>query len=196
MSGVRIAALTATREPDAEQFSFWSGIDTFIPKPIEPKRLLARVDQLISHGAASGDDWKPVWRLAVFSRATHRLDVEETDDALDNFAALLNATADGIDEKETNSSVFLSTLRKVRDEAARLGFDEMAGLAMLVERERDLGDARCRHPNLLGAIDRARYAIALYRREHQPTPSAEWWRRARVNVRSLFRGTAHHVSAI
>lgn len=188
MSGVRIAALTATREPDAEQFSFWSGIDTFIPKPIDAKKLLARVEALIEQGAPSGDDWKPVWRLAVFARATRRMDLEETDDALDDFAALLNATADTIDQKETASAAFFSALQRMREAAGRLGFEEIAGLAARVAADRDLDAARCRDPNLLGAIDRARYAIAVYRREHQPTMSSEWWRRTRVNVRSLFRG--------
>ena len=50
MSGVTIAALTATRQADAELFAFWSGIDTFIHKPIEPKRLLARVGEVVAQG--------------------------------------------------------------------------------------------------------------------------------------------------
>ncbi len=43
-------------------------------------------------------------------------------------------------------------------------------------------------PNLLGAIDRARYAIDVSRRERNATPVSDWWGRTRVNVQNLFRG--------
>ena len=47
-------------------------------------------------------------------------------------------------------------------------------------------DRRCRDPNLLGAVDRARYAINIYRSEQNHSALADWWAKARVNVQSLF----------
>ena len=186
MSGVKIAALTATQQSDAKQYSFWSGIDTFIAKPIEPRRLLRLVGGLVAEGGVIGNDWKPVWRLAVFAKFTGRLEEDEAADTLRDFSGLLDAAAAAIDSKGLASPEFAKTLRDVRETAAVLGFEEMAGLCKLVEAQRGETDARCRDPNLLGAIDRARYAIDVYRREHDPHPSL--LERTRVNVSSLFRG--------
>ena len=190
MSGVRIAALTATRQADAELFAFWSGIDTFIPKPIEPKRLLSLVGGLVAQGPVAGDDWKPVWRLAVYAKVTRWLDAEEAADLLDDFSDSLDEVAATVDAKTSASQLFFDTIKTLRGRAARLGFEEMAELCALVGAQRGLKDARCRDPNLIGAIERARYAIDVYRREHAPTPLADWWARTRVNVQSLFRGSS------
>lgn len=189
MSGVKIAALSATQQKDAEIFSFWSGIDTFIPKPVEPQRLLALVGALVSDAAgASGNDWAPVWRLADFARVVAKLDDNGAEDMLDHVSALLDAVVAAIDAKGSASPEFFSTLQKLHDRAALLGFEELAGICALVEDQRERRGARCRDPNLLGAIARARYAIDVYRREHAPAPRADLWARARVNVQSLFRG--------
>ena len=186
MSGVKIAALTATQQPDAEIFSFWSGIDTFIPKPIEPKRLLARVATLVTEAAgAGGNDWKPVWRLAVFARFAAKLDHDEAESMLDAFSALLDTVAAAIDAK--NSQLF-SIIQKLSDRAALMGFEELAGICALVEDQREMKGARCRDPNLLGAISRAGYAIDVYRREQATAPRGDLWARMRINVQSLFKG--------
>ena len=187
MSGVKIAALTATRQPDAAQFSFWSGIDTFIRKPIEPKILLGHVGELVANGA-TGNDWKPVWRLAVFAKFTARLEEDEAAATLSDFSDLLVVTAEIIDTKGSATPAFFEAISNLRDLAALLGFEEMAGLCALVAAQHGARDARCRDPNLVGAMDRAHYAIDVYRREHNPTPVADWWAKTRVNVQSLFKG--------
>ena len=187
MSGVKIAALTATRQPDAAQCSFWSGIDAFIAKPIEPKLLLRLVDELTAEGNAMGNDWKPVWRLNTFARFAREYE-EEGADALRELDDLLDAVTTAIDAKDTAAPRLARIVYDLRHLAGALGFEELAGLSARIEAEREHEQARCRDPNLIGAIDRARYALDVYRREHEVAPQLGLWERARVNVQSLFRG--------
>ena len=194
MSGVKIAALSATRQPDAAQCSFWSGIDAFIAKPIEPKLLLRLVGELTVDGTAMDNDWKPVWRLATFARFAREYE-EEGADALREFDDLLEATTIAIDTKDAASPQVARLVYDLRHLAGALGFEELSGLCARIEAERSSsergeGHARCRDPNLIGAIDRARYALDVYRREHEVAPQRGLWERTRVNVQSLFRGKA------
>ena len=185
MSGVKICALTATKQVDAEQVSFWSGIDAFIAKPIRSEPLVTRVFELLADRAADTNDWKPVWRLAVFSKFT---DDDDAATYLDELSALLDTAATAINEQRSYSREFFRTIRELLNLSSLLGFDEIAGLCAIAMASLDQSDARCRDPNLLGAIDRARYAINVYWSEQNPTPLADWWAKTRVNVQSLFRG--------
>lgn len=187
MSGVKIAALTATRQPDAKQWSFWSGIDAFIAKPIEPALLLRLVGELTADGTAMGNDWKPVWRLATYARFAREYE-EDGAEALRELDELLDAVTRAIDGKDAGAAPVVRLVYDLRHLAGALGFEELAGLCARIEAERGHEHARCRDPNLLGAIERARYALDVYRREHAATPPAGLWERTRVNVASLFRG--------
>ena len=90
MSGVPIAALTATHEPDAELYSLWSGIDEYIAKPVEPRALVARIEAILSERHSDGDDWKAVWRLHAFAAWTRDLDAAATLDCLDELSSHLD----------------------------------------------------------------------------------------------------------
>ncbi len=108
MSGVKIAALTATAQPDAETYAFWSGIDAFIAKPIDPSLLVSKVGDLVGAAASNASDWKPVWRLGAFAKYTERLDEEEAADYLCDFSALLDATETGIHAKRARYAIDVS----------------------------------------------------------------------------------------
>lgn len=187
MSGVKIVALTATRQPDAEEVSFWSGIDEFIAKPIASAPLLARVAALLSAGTPVNDDWKPVWRLGTFATFSEGLEETEQDRLLQKFALRLEEAAVAIQLKATCSDAFYGRIRALLRQSSVLGFEEIAGLCKLYEATRGDTELRCRDPNLLGAIDRARYAIKVYQPEAKPAAAPDWWSRMRVNVQSLFR---------
>ncbi len=193
MSGVKIAALTATAQPDAATYAFWSGIDAFIAKPIDPSLLVSKVGDLVGAAASNPNDWKPVWRLGAFAKYTERLDDEEAADYLCDFSALLDATEAGIHAKRSDvgnlsSSSVLHTVHSLRNASTLFGFEEIAGVCARYEAAAGQADARCLDPNLLGAIERARYAIDVFRRERHATPVSDWWGRTRVNVQNLFRG--------
>ena len=184
MSGVPIAALTATHEPQAEQYSLWSGIDEYIAKPLEPDALVARIRAILADRHGCGDDWKPVWRLHAFADWTR--DTESADECLDELVALMDEAAAAIHVHATAAERVLRTIAKIRDLATRYGFDEIAGTCAFYNEEH-ARSGRSRDPNLLGAIGRARYAIKVYRQEHAPAP-AQVRARSRISVPSLFRG--------
>ena len=131
-----------------------------------------------------------MWRLAIYAKVTRWLDEDETEAMLDDFLGLLDEAAAFIDTKTSASHGFIAAIRALYERAARLGFEEIAGLCALLVTQGGTSEARCRDPNLLGAIERARYAIDVYRREHAPMPAAGWWSRTCVNVQSLFRGSS------
>lgn len=187
MSGVPIAALTATHQPDAELFSLWSGIDEFIAKPVLPGTLVARIETILAGRQGDVDDWKPVWRLHAFAAWTSDLDEAAAEDCLDEMSALLDEAAAAIHIHATGSGRFLRTAANLRDLAVRYGFDEIAGIcARYGEAQARL--ARSRDPNLLGAIGRARYAIKVWRQDHAPVAPEGLGARTRISVQGLFGG--------
>ncbi len=186
MSGVPIAALTATHEPDAERFSLWSGIDEYIAKPVDPGALVARVEAILAERHTTGDDdWMPVWRLHAFADWTRDLDAGAAEDCLDELDALLSEAAAAIHVHATDAERFLRTTAKLHDLGRRYGFDEIAGICALYG-EAHARPARSRDPNLLGAIGRARYAVKVWRQDHAPAPPPRLWERTRISVQSLF----------
>ena len=187
MSGVPIAALTATHEPDAELYSLWSGIDEYIAKPVEPRALVARIEAILSERHSDGDDWKAVWRLHAFAAWTRDLDAAATLDCLDELSSHLDEAVAAIHVHATGSERFLRTAAKLQDLATRYGFDEIAGICAHY-RAAQTRPARSRDPNLLGAIGRARYAIKVWRQDHAPMPPQGRWERTRISVQSLFGG--------
>ena len=184
MSGGPIAALTATHEPDAEQFSLWSGIDEYIAKPVDPGTLVSRVEAILAERHTTDDDWAPVWRLHAFADWTAHLGETASADCLDELDALMSEAAEAIHVHDTASERFLRTITKLRDLAQRYGFDEITGIGSFYGVARP---GRSRDPNLLGAIGRARYAIKVYRQEHTPAPCPDRVR-SRISVQSLFGG--------
>lgn len=187
MSGVPIAALTATHEPDAERLSLWSGIDAFIAKPVLPTHLLARIEAILIERPDGRDDWQPVWRLHAFSDWTRELDDGAATECLDEFSALMDEAAAAIHVHGTETERFLRRAAKLHDLALRYGFDEIAGLCARYG-EGHHATTRSRDPNLLGAIGRARYAVEVWRQDHAPIPPQMMDSRARTSVRSLFGG--------
>ncbi len=183
MSGVPIAALTATHEPDAERLSLWSGIDEYIAKPVDPATLVARIEAILAERHATDDDWMPVWRLHLFAEWMHDLDGEES---LAEFDALMDEAAAAIHVHATGAERFLRTTAKLHDLGRRYGFDEIAGICALYG-EAHPGPARSRDPNLLGAIGRARYAMKVWRQDHAPTPPPRLRERTGISVPGLFR---------
>lgn len=184
MSGVTIAALTATLAPDAELLSAWSGIDAFIAKPVLPARLIERVSLLL--GDRHPDvDWVPVWRLQAFNGWIRVLEAPAAAECLDEFEDLLDEVADAIHVHATDSARFLATLAKLRHLGERYGFDELAAICALY-RPGEVRVVRSRDPNLLGAIGRARYAMRVWRDDASSrTPEP---RRRGIGVRALFGG--------
>ncbi len=187
MSGVPIAALTASHEPDAEQYSLWSGIDEFIGKPIGPEALVSRIEAILADRRPAQDDWTPVWRLHAFADWTRHLDGDAAGDCLDELDLLLGEAAAAIHVHATGSERFLRTAANLQDLAGRYGFDEIAGICALY-REAQPRPARSRDPNLLGAIGRARYAIKVWRQDHAPPPPPGRFARTLISVSSLFGG--------
>ena len=188
MAGVTIAALTATIQPDARHFSFWSGIDEFITRPIAPGVLVHRVSQIITARRSGTNDWKPVWRLGIFAKFTERLDEEETDSYLRHVKTLLDSVSASIDGGTSGTQEFAFAVHDLADLAALLGFEEVAGVCQFYKEATSLKDCRNRDPNLLGAVNRALYAIESYRQDRQVTVLSSLWARARTNVQNLFRG--------
>ena len=187
MSGVPIAALTASHEPDAELYSLWSGIDEYIGKPIEPDALVARIEAILAERRPAQDDWTPVWRLHAFDDWTRHLDEAAASDCVDELDVLLGEAAAAIHVHATGSERFLRTAANLQDLAGRYGFDEIAGICSLY-REAQPRPARSRDPNLLGAIGRARYAIEVWRQDHVPAPPPGLFARTLISVGSLFGG--------
>lgn len=185
MKGVTIVALTATTKPDARHFSVWSGIDEFITRPIAPGVLVHRIEQIINSRQASGNDWKPVWRLGTFSKFTERLDEDETAGYLEEQTDLMTAAASAIDAGTSNTDDFSYTIHRLLGLSSRLGFEEVEGICKLYK---DASSARNRDPNLLGAVNRALYAIKAHSKDKDPTVWPSLLTRAYTNVQGILRG--------
>ena len=187
MAGVTIAALTSTTKLNAQEFSLWSGIDEFIARPIAAHALLDRIAQILRDRQSNTNDWKPVWRLKVLADFVKRHGDRKTDEYLDHMTDLLTGVASAIDAGQSSGDRFSLAINELFNVAALLGFEELCGICRVYAETRHLPGNRSRDPNILGVVDRTRYAIASYQQEQILKRRSPVWASAQITVQDLFK---------